>query len=55
MTRLLLGVLLGAIGFAILVRFVASGARRSDDWASGEPLPQPDPYLLGMAERARWN
>lgn len=57
MSRLFFGILLGALGLAALVRYVA-GARRSGwatDWETGDALPEPDPHLLALARRAAWN
>jgi hypothetical protein len=46
--RLLLAAILGAVGFAVLVRFVAKGARRPTTFSApyqyGGALLQPDPY-----------
>lgn len=58
MTRLLFGIVIGACGLALLVRFVAQGARRNG-WAidreTGDSLPQPDPYVMALARQAQWN
>lgn len=52
MTRLLLGIVLGALGLALLVRFVASGARKPHAaWAAALDAVeewQHDPYLWGL-------
>ncbi len=58
MIRLLLGLVLGALGLAALVRYVAQAGRKSAwafDWETGAPLPEPDPWTLELARRASWH
>ena len=57
MSRLFFGILLGALGLAALVRYVAGASRKSAwafDWETGAALPEPDPWTLELARRASW-